>query len=88
MSRLPSGSFAPLLTSVVFGLLGLLAGFLAALPRSRFLGMVIIAGFAGLTGAYLAWCCNSTQSGSGWFIALQECHHAHHSSSQWFSPGP
>jgi arylsulfatase A-like enzyme len=46
--------FAPLMTSVAFGLLGLLAGFLAALPRSRFLGMVIIASLAGLTGGYLA----------------------------------
>lgn len=36
--------FAPLLTSVTFGLLGLLAGFLAALPRRRFLGMAFIAG--------------------------------------------
>jgi arylsulfatase A-like enzyme len=39
---------------VAFGLLGLLAGFLASLPRSRFLAMVIIASFAGLTGDYLA----------------------------------
>ena len=45
---------APLLTSVAFGLLGLLAGFLASLPRSRMLGMGIIAGLAGLTGEYLA----------------------------------
>jgi arylsulfatase A-like enzyme len=63
--------FAPLLTSVFFGLLGLLAGFLAALPRSRFLGMVIIAGFVGLTGVHLALALGFSQSGSGWFIALQ-----------------
>ncbi len=63
--------FSPLVTAVVFGLLGLLAGSLAALPRSRFLGMAIIAGFAGLMGAYLAMVLQYSQSGSGWFIALR-----------------
>jgi arylsulfatase A-like enzyme len=63
--------FAPLLTSVAFGLLGLLAGFIAALPKSRFLGMVLIAGFVGSTGAYLALVLRYSQSGSGWYIALQ-----------------
>ena len=63
--------FAPLLTSVAFGLLGLLAGFLAALPRSRFLGMVIIAGFVGLAGAYLALVLQYSQSASVWYLALQ-----------------
>ena len=79
--------FAPLLTSVVFGLLGLLAGSLAALPRSRFLGMVIIAGFAGLTGAYLAFVLRYSQSASVWYIALAGCHHARHLVCTWFSPG-
>jgi arylsulfatase A-like enzyme len=63
--------FAPLLTSVAFGLLGLLAGVLAALPRSRFLGMAIIAGFVGLTGAYLALVVRYSQSASVWYPALQ-----------------
>ena len=63
--------FAPLLTSLAFGLLGLLAGFTATLPKSRFLGMVIIASFAGLTGAYLALALKFSQSGSGWYVALQ-----------------
>ena len=63
--------FAPLLASVTFGLLGLLAGFVAALPRSRFLGMVIIAGFVGLTGAYLALVLRYTQLATVWYPALQ-----------------
>jgi len=62
---------APLLTSVAFGLLGLLAGFLATLPRSRFLGMVIIASLAGLAGAYMGLVLQYSQSGSGWYIALR-----------------
>ena len=68
--------FAPLLTSVVFGLLGLLAGFLAALPQlplprdgdyrrlRRFDGR--------LPGLVLQY----SQSGRVWFIVLRECHHA------------
>src|SRR5271157_1304989 len=63
--------FAPLLTSVTFGLLGLLAGFIATLLKSRFLGMVIIAGFMGLTSSYLALVLRYSQSGSGWYVALQ-----------------
>src|SRR5271157_759836 len=63
--------FAPLLASVAFGLLGLLAGLLAALPRSRFLGMVMIAGLAGLAGAYLALVLQYTQSASLWYPALE-----------------
>ena len=63
--------FAPLLTSVAFGLLGLLAGFIATLPKSRFLGMVIIAGFVGLAGAYLAMVLQFSQSGSIWYPALK-----------------
>jgi len=58
---------APLLTSVAFGLLGLLAGFLASSPRSPFLGMGIIAGLAGLTGEYLAFVLRFSRSA----IALQ-----------------
>jgi arylsulfatase A-like enzyme len=64
--------FALLFTSVVFGLLGLLAGCLAALPRSRFPGTVIIAGFVGLTGIYLALVLRYSQSASGWYIALRQ----------------
>jgi arylsulfatase A-like enzyme len=63
-------AFAPLLAAVTFGLLGLLAGLLAALPRSRFLGMVIIAALAGLAGAYLALVVQYTQSASLWYPAL------------------
>lgn len=62
--------FSPLLASVTFGLLGLLAGCLAALPSSRFLGMVIIAAFAGMTGAYLALVLRFSQSGGGGFNVL------------------
>ncbi len=57
--------FAPLLISVAFGLLGLLTGFLASLPRSRFLGMVIIASLAGLTGDYLALVLRFSRSAPG-----------------------
>ena len=78
--------FAPLLTSVAFGLLGLLAGFLAALPRSRFLGMVIIAGFAGLTGAYLALVLRFSQS-EAVGISRSSISSRPPSCSQWFSPG-
>jgi arylsulfatase A-like enzyme len=63
--------FDPLLTSVAFGLLGLLAGFLATLPRSRFLGMVIIASLGGLSGAYLALVLQYTRSGSLWYPTLE-----------------
>jgi len=64
--------FAPLLSAVTFGLLGLLAGVLAALPRSRFLGMAIIAGLAGFAGAYLALVVQYTQSASVWYPALEQ----------------
>ena len=64
--------FAPLLTSVAFGLLGLLAGCLAAIPKSRFLGIVIIAGVAGLTGEYFRLVLQYYPSGHVWFILLLE----------------
>ena len=63
--------FAPLLASVTFGLLGLLAGFLAALPRTRFLRMVIIAADVGLAGAYLGLVLQFTQSTTVWYPALE-----------------
>ncbi|HTS68823.1 MAG TPA: sulfatase-like hydrolase/transferase [Terriglobia bacterium] len=63
--------FAPLLASMVFGSLGLLAGVLVTLTRARFLGMVIIAAFAGLAGCYLARVLQFSQSGSPWYPALQ-----------------
>jgi arylsulfatase A-like enzyme len=62
--------FAPLLTCVFFGLLGLLAGILAGLPRSRFLGMLIISGFTGLGGVHLSLAVQYSQSGSLWYPAL------------------
>jgi len=62
--------FAPLLASGTFGLLGLLAGFLAALSKRRFLGMVVISVLVGLAGAYLALALQFSLSGCGWFTAL------------------
>lgn len=64
--------FAPLLASMVFGVLGLLAGFLATLTRSRFFGMVMIAGLAGLTGSYFRLVLQFYPSGPVWFIFLRE----------------
>jgi len=63
--------FAPVLSFLVFGFLGLLAGLLAAIPRSRSFGMVIVAGFAGLMGAYLGLVLQYTQSASGWYRVLR-----------------
>jgi arylsulfatase A-like enzyme len=57
--------FAPVLTTVAFGWLGLVMGFLASLPRSRFLGMVIIASLAGLAGDYLALVLRYSRSAPG-----------------------
>ena len=64
--------FAPLLASLVLGLLGLLAGFLATLLRSRFLGMLMIAGLAGLAGGYFRLVLESYPSALVWFIFLRE----------------
>ena len=63
---------APLLAALAFGLLGLLAGLLAALTRSRFLGMLLIATLAGLGGAYLGLVIRFSQQHSGWFVALHD----------------
>ena len=46
--------FAPLLASLVLGLVDLLAGWLASLLRLRFLGMLMIAGLASLAGNYFS----------------------------------
>ena len=62
--------FAPLLTAIFFGLLGLLAGIIAALPTSRFLGMLTIAAFVGLAGIHLSLAVQFTQSGAMWYPAL------------------
>jgi arylsulfatase A-like enzyme len=64
--------FAPLLTSVIFGLLGWLAGFAAALLKSRFPGMVVLAGLAGAVGNYFWMLLQSYPSGGTWFIFLRE----------------
>ena len=64
--------FAPLLASIVFGLLGLLAGCLAALPKSRFLGMLIIGGLTGLMGDYVRLVLQHYPWGGVWFIFLRE----------------
>jgi arylsulfatase A-like enzyme len=64
--------FVPLLASVVFGLLGLLAGFLATLLQFRFLGMLMIAGLAGLAGGYFRLVLESYPSARVWFIFLRE----------------
>ncbi len=62
--------FAPLLAALTFSLLGLLAGVATSLARSRLLGMVIIAGFAGLASSYLALVLRYSESVSGWYLAL------------------
>ncbi len=64
--------FTPLLASVVLGLLGLLAGSIATLLRSRFLGMLMIAGLAGLAGNYFFIVFESYPSGRVWFVFLRE----------------
>ncbi len=64
--------FAPLLASLVLGLLGLLAGFLATLLRSRFLGMLMIAGLVGLAGGYFRLVLETYPSALVWFIFLRE----------------
>lgn len=64
--------FAPLLTSVTFGLIGLLVGLLASLPKSRFLGMVIIAGSVGFAAVYFESVVRSYPSSHAWLIFLQE----------------
>jgi len=64
--------FAPLLGSVVFGLLGLFAGFLATLPISRFFGMVTIAGLTGLAGTYFRLVLQPYPTAREWFIFLRE----------------
>src|SRR5208283_3169929 len=63
--------FAPLLASVAFGLLGLVAGTLAALPKSQFLRMVIIAADVGLGAVYLCGVLQYTQSSTLWYPSLQ-----------------
>jgi arylsulfatase A-like enzyme len=64
--------FAPLLASLVFGLLGLLAGSLASRVKSRFLGMVLIGGLVGLAGDYFWLVLKSYSSVWAWFIFLQD----------------
>jgi arylsulfatase A-like enzyme len=64
--------FDPLLISLAFGLLGLLAGCLAVLAKSRFPGMVIVACLMSLAGAYLALILRSFPSSREWFIFLRE----------------
>ncbi len=63
--------FAPLAMSVTFGLMGLLAGFLATLPKSKFWGMFIIACSAGLAGFYLGLVLQFSKAGIGWYLALR-----------------
>src|SRR5271166_5802244 len=64
--------FAPLLTSLVFGLLGLLAGFLASLGRSRFHGMVMIGCLVGLAGAYFWLVLRYYPSVRVWLVFLKD----------------
>jgi arylsulfatase A-like enzyme len=63
---------APLFTALAFGLLGLLIGFLASLPKSRFIGKLIIACLAGLAGAYFELVVRFYPSGQAWFVFLRE----------------
>ena len=64
--------FSPLLGSLVFGLLGLLVGCLAAIPKSRFLGMLMIAGLAGLMAEYCCLVLQHFPSAQVWFVFLRE----------------
>jgi arylsulfatase A-like enzyme len=64
--------FAPLLMSVVFGLLGLLAGFLASRGKSRLLGMLLIGALVGLAGDYFWLVLKSYSSAWAWVIFLQD----------------
>jgi arylsulfatase A-like enzyme len=64
--------FAPLLTSVAFGLICLLAGVLAALSKSRLVGMLSIAGVAGLAGDYFWLVFKFYPSGRIWFNFLRQ----------------
>ena len=63
--------FAPLITSLTFGLLGLAAGALASLPKSRFLGKLILAAFVGFMGAYLSLVMDFALTGDGWFYPIR-----------------
>ncbi len=67
-----SGSLLLSLPRWFLDLLGLLAGFLATLLRSRFLGMLMIAGLAGLAGGYFWLVLESYPSARVWFIFLRE----------------
>ena len=61
---------APLLASVAFGLLGLLAGVLATLARHRLPGMAVVAGLVSFAGIYFALILRALPSGRAWFVFL------------------
>ncbi len=63
--------FAPLLASICLGSLGVFAGFLSTLPKSRLLGMAFVASVAGMAGGYLAMLLRFSQAGVGWYLALR-----------------
>jgi arylsulfatase A-like enzyme len=63
---------APLLASVAFGLLGLLAGVVAVLVRRRFPGMAAVAALVGFAGVYFALILRALPSGRAWFVFLRE----------------
>jgi arylsulfatase A-like enzyme len=67
----PFWFFAPLLASVTFGLLGLLAGLLAALAKSRFVGNVVIAALIGLAGGYFSLVLRFYPLSLRWFTFLR-----------------
>lgn len=64
--------FAPLMVSVAFGLLGLLAGLFARLSPSRLLGEVIVAVYVGLAGGYLGQILKYYPSSQPDFVFLKE----------------
>jgi arylsulfatase A-like enzyme len=64
--------FAPLIASATFGVLGFGVGMVAALLKSRFPAMVVIACFAGVMAVYLARVLRYCPSSRAWFIFLEE----------------
>ena len=63
---------APLLVSVAFGLLGLLAGIVVVLVRHRFPGMAAVAALVSLAAFYFALILRVLPSSRAWFVFLRE----------------
>ena len=63
---------SPLLVSVAFGLLGLLAGVVAVLVGHRFPGMAVVAALVGFAAFYFALILRFLPSDRVWFVFLRE----------------